>query len=136
MKQTDQIRSGGSYLSQNDFRVHFGLGDAKRIDSLEIRWPSGTVDVLRNLSADQFYAVLEGKGIVPGEQIRPATATHRLMLSPVSDPAQRGALRNSERWRHLAHHIPWVEPVVLRVGQQQKTPPHFTTMLKLVRPRF
>ncbi len=69
--QTDQIRSGGSYLSQSDFRVHFGLGAATRIDSVEIRWPSGVMDVLKNLEADTFYAVLEGKGIVPAQQVRP-----------------------------------------------------------------
>ena len=41
MMQTEEIHSGGSYLSQNDLRVHFGLNTAKKIDSLEIRWPSG-----------------------------------------------------------------------------------------------
>jgi hypothetical protein len=71
MTQTEQIRSGGSYLSQNDFRVHFGLGDTIKVDSVEIRWPSGAVDVLKNLAADQFYSVLEGKGVVPSSEIRP-----------------------------------------------------------------
>jgi hypothetical protein len=71
MTQTAQIHSGGSYLSQHDFRVHFGLGTATKIDSVEIHWPSGAVDVLKDLAADQFYSVLEGKGIVPAEQIRP-----------------------------------------------------------------
>jgi enediyne biosynthesis protein E4 len=76
MTQTEQIHSGGSYLSQNDLRVHFGLGIATKIDSVEIHWPSGTVDVLKDLVADQFYSVLEGKGIVPVEQIRPKPAVH------------------------------------------------------------
>ena len=71
ISQTDQVRSGGSYLSQSDLRLHFGLGTASKIDSVEIRWPSGTTDTLTNLAADQFYAVLEGKGIVPPEQARP-----------------------------------------------------------------
>jgi len=70
MTQTDEIHSGGSYLSQNDLRVHFGLGAATKIDSLEIRWPSGKVETLSNLAADQFYSVLEGQGIVPAENIR------------------------------------------------------------------
>jgi hypothetical protein len=74
MTQTAEIHSGGSYLSQNDLRAHFGLGVATRIDSLEIRWPSGAVEIVKNLAADTFYAVLEGKGIVPAEQIRPAKA--------------------------------------------------------------
>ena len=72
MTQTDQVRSGGSYLSQNDLRLHFGLGSATDIDSVEIRWPSGTTDVMNGLAADRFYSVLEGKGVVPSEQVRPS----------------------------------------------------------------
>ena len=76
MTQTEEIHSGGSYLSQNDLRVHFGLGAATKIDSVEIRWPSGKVETLTNLAADNFYAVLEGEGIVPAEKIRPAKPRH------------------------------------------------------------
>jgi enediyne biosynthesis protein E4 len=72
--QTDEIHSGGSYLSQNDLRVHFGLGSATKIDSVEIRWPSGKTDSLHDLAGDKFYAVLEGRGIVPAERIRPEPA--------------------------------------------------------------
>lgn len=72
MTQTDEVRSGGSYLSQHDLRLHFGLGNATKIDSVEIRWPSGGVDKLNNLSPDHFYAVLEGSGIVDAAKIRPA----------------------------------------------------------------
>ena len=71
MTQTDEIHSGGSYLSQNDLRLHFGLGSAKTIDSVEIRWPSGATETLKDLAVDQFYSVLEGQGIVPTERIRP-----------------------------------------------------------------
>jgi len=75
MTQTEEIHSGGSYLSQNDLRAHFGLGAATKIESVEIRWPSGKVEMLRGLGADQFYAVLEGQGIVAAEKIRPAAKT-------------------------------------------------------------
>jgi enediyne biosynthesis protein E4 len=71
MTQTDEIHSGGSYLSQNDTRSHFGLGKATKIDSLEIHWPSGKVETLKDLEADKFYSVLEGQGIVPAEKMRP-----------------------------------------------------------------
>jgi enediyne biosynthesis protein E4 len=74
MTQTEEIHSGGSYLSQNDLRVHFGLGTATRIESVEIRWPSGKVETLNDLGADRFYTVLEGQGIVPAEKIRPRAA--------------------------------------------------------------
>jgi len=62
--QTDEVRSGGSYLSQSDLRLHFGLASATRIDSVEIRWPSGAVEKLTNLPSDHFYSVLEGSGVV------------------------------------------------------------------------
>jgi hypothetical protein len=71
MTQTEEIHSGGSYLSQNDLRVHFGLGSATKIDSLEIKWPSGATDTIKDLTADKFYAVLEGKGLVSADQIAP-----------------------------------------------------------------
>jgi len=69
--QTGDVRSGGSYLSQSDLRVHFGLGSAVRVDEVEIRWPSGMMDVLKNLDADKFYFVMEGKGQVSASSIRP-----------------------------------------------------------------
>ena len=71
MTQTEEIHSGGSYLSQSDTRVHFGLGNATSIDRLEIRWPSGKVETFSALGADKFYSVLEGQGIVPAQAIRP-----------------------------------------------------------------
>lgn len=77
MTQTDEIHSGGSYLSQNDLRLHFGLGSAEKITSVEIRWPSGSIEKFADLAADQFYSVLEGKGIVPPDQIRPKLKTPR-----------------------------------------------------------
>jgi hypothetical protein len=70
--QTEEIRSGTSYLSQNDLRLHFGLGKATKADSIEIRWNSGKIETMKNVPADKFYAVLEGSGIVPFEKIRPA----------------------------------------------------------------
>lgn len=69
--QTEEIRSGGSYLSQNDLRVHFGLGKAPKIDSIEIRWNSGKVETIKDVEIDKFHAILEGEGIVPFEKIRP-----------------------------------------------------------------
>ncbi len=75
MTQTSEIHSGGSYLSQSDLRVHFGLAKATKIDSLEIHWPSGQVETLKDLEADKYYSVLEGQGIVPAEKIRPTAGT-------------------------------------------------------------
>lgn len=72
--QVDEVRSGGSYLSQNDMRVHFGLGDADKLDRVEIRWPSGRTETLQNLAANRFYMIKEGEGMVSPEQTRPAMA--------------------------------------------------------------
>jgi hypothetical protein len=58
-RQMDEVRSGGSYISQNDLRIHFGLGKAESAD-LEIRWPSGLLDKLSGVRANQIVTVKEG----------------------------------------------------------------------------
>jgi hypothetical protein len=63
VKQISEVRGGASYLSQNDLRLHFGLGAAKKMESVEIRWPSGKVERLENVAADAIYAIVEGSGI-------------------------------------------------------------------------
>jgi hypothetical protein len=71
-KQFDEVRGGGSYLSQNDLRLHFGLGSATRIDSAIVRWPNGAVEELKNLDADRIYTVVEGQGIKDFATLSPA----------------------------------------------------------------
>ena len=61
--QLGEVISGGSYLSQHDLRVHFGLGSHERVDKAEITWPDGKVETVTNLAADRFYTVREGAGI-------------------------------------------------------------------------
>ena len=63
-RQIDEVRSGGGYFSQNDLRVHFGLGKAQKVDLLEIRWPSGQIDTLKDLKANRMIYVKEGGEIV------------------------------------------------------------------------
>jgi enediyne biosynthesis protein E4 len=62
--QIDEVRSGGGYLSQNDLRVHFGLGKAEKVDLVEIRWPSGTVDTMKDVLANRLLYIKEGAGVV------------------------------------------------------------------------
>jgi hypothetical protein len=64
LTQQDEVRSGGSYLSQNDLRLHFGLGKHARADKVEVIWSSGAKETFANLAADHFYVVQEGKGVV------------------------------------------------------------------------
>jgi hypothetical protein len=74
LSQIDEVRSGGSYLSQNDLRLHFGLGSADSVDRVEVRWPSGATQTLQNLASDRFYVVREGEGIVTQEKVRSDSA--------------------------------------------------------------
>jgi enediyne biosynthesis protein E4 len=60
----EQKKGGMSYQSAQDPRLHFGLGNYASVDSLEIRWPSGTVTKLGNLKSDQIVAIKEDKGVV------------------------------------------------------------------------
>jgi hypothetical protein len=62
--QTGEVLSGGSYLSQHDLRIHFGLGSHDRLDQVEVLWPGGKKETLTNLAADRFYVVREGEGVV------------------------------------------------------------------------
>jgi len=58
-----EVRAGGSYISQNDLRLHFGLGLETRISKVEITWPNGKREELKDLAADAIYTIVEGKGI-------------------------------------------------------------------------
>ncbi len=65
LTQFDRVRTGGNFLSSNDMRLHFGLGEHREVDLIEFQWPSGAVDRLTHVSADQILAVQEGHGIIP-----------------------------------------------------------------------
>jgi hypothetical protein len=68
MRQRADVISGGSYASSNDFRLHFGLGEATKVEGVEIHWPSGAVEHLTLPAVDRFYSVEEGRGIAPYPQ--------------------------------------------------------------------
>ncbi len=67
--QIDEVRSGGSYYSQNDLRLHFGLDEATSADLIEIRWPSGQIDRFKDLAANRLYTVLEGGKLLSAEAL-------------------------------------------------------------------
>lgn len=62
LKQIDEVRSGDSYLSHSDWRLHFGLGQASAIEQIEIQWPNGAIEKLKNLPINQTLILTEGKG--------------------------------------------------------------------------
>ena len=59
--QLQEVRSGGGYISQSDFRLHFGLGKAAKAETVEVKWPSGQRQVFHDVEADKFYLIEEGK---------------------------------------------------------------------------
>src|SRR4029077_20897733 len=83
--QFNEVRGGGSYLSQNDLRLHFGLAAADKMDTVEGSWPGGQPDTLRDVPADFIYTITEGKG-----------TTARVPLPPPlkPDPATSAATEN------------------------------------------
>jgi hypothetical protein len=66
-RQVAEVRSGGSYISHNDTRVHFGLGARTKVDRLQIRWPSGRIETATDLVSNQFYVAREGSGVRVGK---------------------------------------------------------------------
>ena len=59
LTQIREVKSGSGYLSQNDFRLHFGLGNETSIDTLRVRWLCGKVQTLRNVEANQMFVISE-----------------------------------------------------------------------------
>jgi len=75
--QMDEVRGGGSYLSSNDQRLHFGLGAEPVMKQVAIEWPSGLVERLANVAADKIYTVTEGEGITQAVKLSPPSSESR-----------------------------------------------------------
>ena len=87
MTQFNEVRGGGSYLSQNDLRIHFGLGEAKVMETVSIRWPNGNTETLRNVGADAIYTITEGQGITSTQQLPPPTTADPTHVKPAKAEA-------------------------------------------------
>ena len=61
--QVREVKSGGSYLGQNDIRAHFGLGAAARVDRVQVRWPAGTTETIEAPAVNQTLTIVEGRGV-------------------------------------------------------------------------
>jgi enediyne biosynthesis protein E4 len=70
--QIEEVRSSNGYYSASDLRMHFGLNDAKKVDLVEIRWPSGAVDTLKDLDVNRLYVVQEGGKVLKSDVLTPA----------------------------------------------------------------
>jgi hypothetical protein len=64
LTQVDEVRSGDSYISQSDLRLHFGLEKRTKVDLIEVRWPGGNVDKVTNINANRILTIKEGQGLV------------------------------------------------------------------------
>jgi hypothetical protein len=69
-QQMQEVTSGSSFLSQNDLRLHFGLGSAAAADLLEVTWPSGLKESFQGVRADQLITLVEGHGIAKAQNLR------------------------------------------------------------------
>jgi hypothetical protein len=69
MVQMDEVHSGSGYYSQNDLRLHFGLDQATVVDVVEVRWPSGQVDVFKNLEVNRLYVLREGNRLAEVKEL-------------------------------------------------------------------
>ena len=68
--QIDEVHSGGSVMSQSDLRLHFGLGSAKMVDSIEVRWPTTQkVETFEKIESGQILVIKEGAGIIRKEKV-------------------------------------------------------------------
>ncbi len=75
--QIDEVMSGSSYISHSDFRLHFGLGRAMRVDQIAVRWPSGSEETFSNLEPNHLIFIEEGRGITK-------TSRFTLMISSLA----------------------------------------------------
>jgi len=71
-QQVDEVRSGGGYFAQNDLRIHFGLGEAKTVEELNVRWPTGETQTFKNLAANKLYIIKEGEAEPKAQELMPA----------------------------------------------------------------
>jgi enediyne biosynthesis protein E4 len=73
-QQIDEVRSGGSYYSQNDLRIHFGIGKSDKIELLEVRWPTGQMESFQDLPVNLLFRIEEGRGVVKTAELQAAKA--------------------------------------------------------------
>ncbi|HEX8190623.1 MAG TPA: ASPIC/UnbV domain-containing protein, partial [Pyrinomonadaceae bacterium] len=67
--QKDEVRSGDSYISQSDLRLHFGLERRTKIDLIEVRWPGGAVDKITDARVNCLVTVKEGQGMIAQKEL-------------------------------------------------------------------
>lgn len=97
LHKVQEARSGSSYLSQSDGRIHFGLGQIDKIDSLVVRWPSGLVQQFNHLEADRFITLKEGEATVEINKARPVEKRPPLLPSTAPPKMLKASLADRDR---------------------------------------
>lgn len=69
-QMVQEVRSGSSYLSSNDLRLHFGLGMSSHVDAINVRWPNGQTEEFPGTDVDRFLTLTEGKAQAPPRATR------------------------------------------------------------------
>ena len=70
LMQIDEVRSGDSYISQSDFRLHFGLEQRTKVELIQVRWPSGTIDQVTNVGVNRVVTIKEGHGKIAEKEFK------------------------------------------------------------------
>jgi tetratricopeptide (TPR) repeat protein len=111
VQQWQEVRGGGSYLSQNDFRVHFGLGAATRVDRVDVRWPNGAEQTWENLEVDKFHTLTEGNASKTGGNATKQgdSSTSSQEKGPASPQDVRQQALSQYLSGHIAEAIPFLE---------------------------
>jgi len=86
MVEWDEVRSGGSYLSSSDLRLHFGLARRTRVDLIEVHWPDGKVETVKDVLPNHFLTIQYGKGVV--ETVPPRSNTPDMRKKNPEGPAR------------------------------------------------
>ena len=94
----DEVRSGGSFLSQSDLRLHFGLGPLARAERIEVAWPSGARDVVERVAGGQRVTLREGAGIVQARPFANTAARLTPLAGACSSDLTRQPQGTSEPW--------------------------------------
>ena len=90
ISQIREIAGGGSYLSQSDLRANFGLGKAARVETLEVKWPSGLRQVFDNVEADRFYLIEEGSEKLSQQRFSPPLPAKNIAARPLTAQPEIG----------------------------------------------
>lgn len=69
-KMMQEVEAGASYLSQNDFRLHFGFGENEKIENVEVRWSDGKIETISDVAPNRIYTVMQNKGVTSSADFR------------------------------------------------------------------